>query len=130
MSVPKQINSDKAPGAVGPYSQALACDGLIFTSGQLPIDPAVKAMPEDVKEQTAVALTNLRNVLQAGGSDLDKVLKTTVYLADIQDFPLVNEVYATFFSQPYPARSCFAVKDLPLGAKVEIEAVALGPVCK
>lgn len=125
MATPKLINSDKAPGAVGPYSQALAGANLIFTSGQLPIDPATKAMPEGVKEQAAVALTNLRNVLRAGGADLDKVLKTTVYLVDIKDFPVVNEVYATFFAQPFPARSCFAVKELPLGAKVEIEAVAL-----
>jgi 2-iminobutanoate/2-iminopropanoate deaminase len=126
MNMPKLINSDKAPGAVGPYSQALAGANLIFTSGQLPIDPATKALPEDIREQTTAALTNLRNVLEAGGSDLGKVLKTTVYLADIKDFPAVNEIYATFFGQPFPARSCFAVKDLPLGAKVEIEAVALG----
>lgn len=125
MNTPQRINSDKAPGAVGPYSQALAGANLIFTSGQLPIDPATKAMPEDIKEQAAMALTNLRHVLQAGGSDLGKVLKTTVYLADIKDFPAVNEVYASFFDQPFPARSCFAVKDLPLGARVEIEAVAL-----
>lgn len=126
MTTLKQITSDKAPGAVGPYSQALAAANLIFTSGQLPIEYVSKAMPEDIKEQAAVSLTNLRNVLQAGGSDLSKVLKTTVYLTDIKDFPAVNEVYAEFFGQPFPARSCFAVKELPLGAKVEIEAVALG----
>jgi 2-iminobutanoate/2-iminopropanoate deaminase len=122
---PKRINSDKAPGAVGAYSQAMSGGNFIFTSGQLPIDPATKVMPEDIKEQAALALKNLRNILQAGGSDLADVLKTTVYLADIKDFPAVNEVYATFFSQPFPARSCFAVKELPLGAKIEIEAVAL-----
>jgi 2-iminobutanoate/2-iminopropanoate deaminase len=122
---PKRINSDKAPDAVGAYSQAMSGNGLIFTSGQLPIDPATKAMPEDVREQAALALANLRSILQAGGSDFAQVLKTTVYLADIKDFPAVNEVYATFFSQPFPARSCFAVKELPLGARVEIEAVAL-----
>lgn len=126
MATPKLINSDKAPGAVGPYSQALAGENLIFTSGQLPIDAETKAMPDDIREQAKAALTNLQNVLQAGGSDLDKVLKTTVFLVDIKDFPAVNEVYASFFGQPYPARSCFAVKELPLGAKVEIEAVALG----
>lgn len=125
MSIPKLINSDKAPGAVGPYSQALAGAGLIYTSGQLPIDPKTKAIPEDVSTQTATALENLKSVLKAGGSDLGKVLKTTVYLADINDFPAVNEVYAEYFSQPFPARSCFAVKDLPLGARIEIEAVAL-----
>lgn len=125
MNQPKQIVSDKAPGAVGPYSQALAGGGLVFASGQLPIDPTTKAMPEDIKEQATLSLANLKNVLEAGGSNLGKVLKTTVYLADIKDFPAVNEVYSAFFKQPYPARSCFAVKELPLGAKVEIEAIAL-----
>jgi 2-iminobutanoate/2-iminopropanoate deaminase len=120
------ITSDKLPGAVGPYSHGLKANGLIFTSGQLPVDPTSRAMPGDIKEQATLSLTNLRNVLQAAGSDLSKVLKTTVFLTDIKDFPAVNEVYASFFSQPYPARSCFAVKELPLGAKVEIEAVALG----
>ena len=122
---PKRIDSDKAPGAVGAYSQGMSGGNFLFTSGQLPIDPGTKAMPEDIREQAALALTNLRNILLAGGSDLAKVLKTTVYLADIKDFSAVNEIYATFFSQPFPARSCFAVKELPLGAKVEIEAVAL-----
>ena len=125
MSVPKLIESDKAPSAVGAYSQALAGAGLIFTSGQLPIDPKTKAMPEDIKAQATMALENLKNVLLAGGSDLGKVMKTTVYLADIKDFPAVNEVYATFFGKPFPARSCFAVRDLPLGARIEVEAVAL-----
>lgn len=125
MNQPKQIVSDKAPGAVGPYSQALAGAGLVFASGQLPIDPTTKAMPEDIKEQATLSLTNLKNVLEAGGASLGNVLKTTVYLADIKDFPAVNEVYSAFFKQPYPARSCFAVKELPLGAKVEIEAIAL-----
>ncbi|MDR1677536.1 MAG: RidA family protein [Deltaproteobacteria bacterium] len=125
MSNPTIVSSDKLPGAVGPYSHGLKGAGLIFTSGQLPIDPATKTMPDDIKEQTKNSLTNLSNVLLAGGSGLDKVMKTTVYLADIKDFPAVNEVYATFFKEPFPARSCFAVKELPLGAKIEIEAVAL-----
>lgn len=126
MTTPKLIESDKAPSAVGAYSQALAGAGLIFTSGQLPIDPKTKAMPEDIKAQAATALENLKNVLEAGGSDLSRVLKTTVYLADIKDFPAVNEVYAQYFGKPFPARSCFAVRDLPLGAGIEVEAVALG----
>jgi 2-iminobutanoate/2-iminopropanoate deaminase len=119
------ITSDKLPGAVGPYSHGLQGGGLIFTSGQLPVDPETRAMPEDIKKQATLSLTNLKNVLLAAGSDLDKVMKTTVYLADIKDFPAVNEVYSTFFNEPFPARSCFAVKELPLGAKVEIEAIAL-----
>ncbi|MDR1658479.1 MAG: Rid family detoxifying hydrolase [Deltaproteobacteria bacterium] len=125
MSNPVSVTSDKLPGAVGPYSHALVGGGFIFTSGQLPVDPATRAMPDDIKEQAALSLTNLKNVLAAGGSSLGQVMKTTVYLTDIKDFPAVNEVYATFFQQPYPARSCFAVKELPLGAKIEIEAVAL-----
>ncbi|MDR1945551.1 MAG: RidA family protein [Desulfovibrio sp.] len=119
------VESDKAPGAVGPYSQALRGDGLIFVSGQIPLDPAGKSMPDDVATQAKQSLNNVRAVLRAAGSDLDKVLKSTVFLADIKDFPVVNEVYASFFQKPFPARSCVAVKDLPLGAKVEIEVIAL-----
>jgi 2-iminobutanoate/2-iminopropanoate deaminase len=118
------IVTDKAPGAVGPYSQAVAAGNFIFTSGQLPVDPVTGSMPDDVKAQTAVCLGNIRNILEAAGSSPDKVVKAVVYLADIKDFPLVNEVYAGFFKKPFPARSCFAVNDLPLGAKVEIEVVA------
>lgn len=126
MSALTVIDTDKAPGAVGPYSQAIKAGGFVFTSGQLPIDPVTKAMPEGIKEQTATSLANVKSILEAAGSGLDKVVKTTVYLADIKDFPLVNEVYGATFGQPFPARSCFAVKDLPLGAKVEIEVVAVG----
>ena len=126
MNAPKLIESDKAPSAVGAYSQALAGAGLIFTSGQLPIDPKTKAMPDDIREQAATALENVKNVLEAGGSSLSRVMKTTVYLTDIKDFPAVNEVYAQYFGKPFPARSCFAVRDLPLGAGIEVEAVALG----
>ena len=124
MSKPERIDTDKAPGAVGPYSQAMATAGLVYTSGQLGIDPATKAMPEGVREQATLCLDNVKAVLEAAGSGLDQVLKATVFLTDMGDFAVVNEVYAGFFSQPYPARSCFAVKALPLGAKVEIEVVA------
>ncbi|MDR1490703.1 MAG: RidA family protein [Desulfovibrio sp.] len=119
------VESPEAPAAVGPYSHALAAGGLLFTSGQIPLDAQSKTMPDGIREQAEKALENLGHVLRAGGSDFSRVLKTTVYLADMKDFAVVNEVYASFFSRPYPARSCFAVKDLPLGAKVEIEAVAL-----
>jgi len=125
MSTPKRIDTDKAPAAVGPYSQALAGAGLVYTSGQLPINPATKTMPDDIKEQAAMSLNNVKAILEEAGSGLDKVLKVTVFLADIADFSAVNEVYKTYFKEPFPARSCFAVKDLPLGAKVEIEVVAL-----
>ena len=120
----RQIETDKAPGAVGPYSQAIAVGDLVFVSGSLGIDPATKAMSGDVREQAVQALTNLRGILEAAGSGTSKVVKATVFLTDINDFAAVNEVYATFFSKPFPARSCFAVAALPLGAKVEIEVVA------
>jgi 2-iminobutanoate/2-iminopropanoate deaminase len=119
------VESDRAPGAVGPYSQALRGGGLIFVSGQIPVDPVNKSMPETAAEQAKQSLNNVRAVLAAAGSDLDRVLKCTVFLTDIKDFPAVNAVYAAFFTKPYPARSCLAVKELPLGAKVEIEVVAL-----
>ena len=124
MSKIQRIDTPNAPAAVGPYSQAMATDSLVYTSGQLGINPADKAMPEGVREQAALCLNNVKAVLKAAGSGLDKVLKITVFLTDMNDFAAVNEIYADFFSQPYPARSCFAVKTLPLGAKVEIEAVA------
>ncbi len=125
MSKPRKIDTGKAPAAIGPYSQALATDSLVFTSGQLPLNPETKAMPSDIKEQAAQALDNLKAVLEAAGSGLDRVLKVTVYLADINDFAAVNEVYGQYFSAPFPARSCFAVKSLPLAAGLEIEAVAM-----
>lgn len=123
MNKPRLINTDKAPAAVGPYSQALATAGLVFSSGQLPLKDG--AMPEGVEEQAAQCLANVKAVLEEAGSGMDKVLKSTVYLTDISDFAAVNEVYARHFAKPYPARSAFAVKALPLGAKVEIEVVAM-----
>jgi 2-iminobutanoate/2-iminopropanoate deaminase len=120
----KAIATDKAPGAIGPYSQGTETQDLVFTSGQLPIDPATKVMPEDISEQTRQALENVKSVLEAAGCSLKQVFKTTVFLADMADFPKVNEVYATYFSEPFPARSCVLVAALPLGAGVEIEVVA------
>lgn len=121
----EKINTDKAPAAIGPYSQAISNGDLIYTSGQLPIDPATGEFPEGgIVEQTRQSLENLKNILEACGSDLSKVLKTTVYLSDIADFAAMNGVYAEFFKEPYPARSAFAVKQLPKGALVEIECVA------
>ena len=124
MNTITQINTNNAPAAIGPYSQALTNGSLIFTSGQLPLAPGSKAMPDDIKAQATASLANVKAILEEAGSSLGKVLKTTVFLTDMKDFAAVNEVYSTFFSQPYPARSCFAVKELPLGAKVEIEVIA------
>ncbi|MCL1890338.1 MAG: RidA family protein [Desulfovibrionaceae bacterium] len=121
----KAITAAKAPAAIGPYSQGIMAGGFIFTSGQIPLDPASKKMSGDIREQARQALGNVRAILEEAGSGMDRVVKVTVFLADIGDFAVVNEVYAEFFKEPFPARSAFAVKDLPLGARVEIEAVAL-----
>ena len=121
----KQISTVNAPAAIGPYSQATANNGLIFVSGQLPIDPSTGAFPEGgVEVQTRQSLTNIKSILEAAGSGMDKVLKTTVLLADMGDFAAMNGVYAEFFTEPYPARCAFAVKTLPKGALVEIECIA------
>ena len=122
----KAIKTDKAPAAIGPYSQAIdsGC-GLVFVSGQLPIDPSTGAFPEGgVREQTRQSLLNASAILQAAGLGLSDVVKTTVFLADMGDFAAMNEVYASFFTEPFPARSAVAVKTLPKGALVEVECIA------
>jgi 2-iminobutanoate/2-iminopropanoate deaminase len=119
------IRTDAAPAAAGPYSQAIRAGELVFTAGQLGIDPASGELAGDeVEVQAARALANLRAILDAAGSGMDRLVKVTVYLADIADWPAVNEVYAREVPEPFPARSAFAVRDLPKGARVEIEAVA------
>ena len=120
------ISTQNAPAAIGPYSQAVDSGaGLVFVSGQLPIDPSTGAFPEGgVTEQTRQSLLNAQAILQAAGLDLADVVKTTVFLADMGDFAAMNAVYATFFSEPFPARSAVAVKTLPKGALVEIECIA------
>ena len=124
----KSIHTNQAPAAIGPYSQAIEANGMIFASGQIPIDPATGQFVEGgIKEQTRQALTNARNILQAAGTDMENVIKTTVYLSDIHNFAAMNEVYAQFFTEPFPARSAVAVKDLPKGALVEIEVLAIKP---
>ena len=122
----KPVSTSKAPAAIGPYSQAIDSGaGLVFLSGQLPIDPATGSFPEGgVKEQTRQSLLNVQAILDAAGLSLANVVKTTVFLADMGDFAAMNEVYAQFFSEPFPARSAVAVKALPKGALVEIECVA------
>jgi 2-iminobutanoate/2-iminopropanoate deaminase len=119
------ISTDAAPAAAGPYSQAIRAGELVFTAGQIGIDPASGELAgDDVQDQAAQALANLRAILEAAGSGVDRLVKVTVYLADIADWPAVNEVYAREVPEPFPARSAFAVRDLPKGARVEIEAVA------
>ena len=119
------IHTDRAPAAIGPYSQAVKAGNLLFVSGQLPIDPATGAFSgEDIASQTRQSLTNVRSILEEAGYALSDVVKTTVLLADIGDFTAMNAVYAEFFTSNCPARAAFAVKDLPKGAKVEIEVIA------
>ncbi len=119
------LSTTSAPSAIGPYSQGVDTGALVFTSGQLPIDPATGAFPsDDIKEQTRQSLLNVQAVLASAGLTMDNVVKTTVLLADMADFGAMNEVYATFFKDPFPARSAFAVRELPKGARVEIECVA------
>ncbi len=121
----KPIHTEHAPEAIGPYSQAVQAGNLLFVSGQLPIDPATGAFAgEDIASQTRQALTNVENILKAAGYTCADVAKTTVLLADIGDFAAMNAVYGEFFRSSCPARAAFAVKDLPRGALVEIEAIA------
>jgi 2-iminobutanoate/2-iminopropanoate deaminase len=119
------ISSAKAPGAVGPYSQATEAGGLIFVSGQLPIDAQTgEFVPGGIKEQTTQVLKNIGYILEEAGLGFENVLKSTVYLSDIKDFAAMNEVYASFYSEPFPARVAYAVVSLPKGALVEIDVIA------
>lgn len=126
----KEIRTDKAPKAIGPYSQAINYKkeklNVVYTSGQLPINPITGEMPDDIASQTKESLQNVKAVLESADLSMDNVVKTTVYLADMNDFAAMNEVYNKYFSKPYPARSAVAVKTLPKNALVEIEAVAYG----
>ena len=121
----KALSTPNAPAAIGPYSQAIEANGFVYASGQLPIGPATGTFPEGgIAEQTRQSILNAQAILRSAGLDLDRVVKTTVLLADIADFGAMNEVYSQFFSEPFPARSAFAVKALPKGALVEIEMIA------
>ncbi|HKJ65799.1 MAG TPA: RidA family protein [Desulfopila sp.] len=120
----KAIHTDEAPAAVGPYSQAVQYAGLLFTSGQLPLDPETGKMVEgDIAEQAHRVFKNLEAVARSGGTTLSKALKTTVFLSDIGDFQAINEVYKQYFDQPFPSRSAYQVAALPLGAAMEVEAI-------
>ena len=121
----KAIQTDKAPAAIGPYSQAIEVNGFVFASGQIPIDPATGQFAEGgIQAQTRQSLLNAQAILQAAGTDLSHVVKTTVFLSDMANFAAMNEVYTQFFQPPFPARSAVAVRDLPKEALVEIEVVA------
>ena len=120
----KAISTEKAPAAIGPYSQAIESNGMVFVSGQLPIDPETGVFASsDIMGQTRQSLTNMRNILESEGLYLSNVVKTTVFLSDMNNFAAMNEVYSSFFSSPFPARSAVAVKTLPKDALVEIECI-------
>lgn len=118
------IATEKAPGAIGPYSQGYEVNGMIYTSGQIPVDPATGEIPEGIAAQADLSCKNVGAILEAAGSGYDKVVKTTCFLAEIADFAAFNEVYAKYFVSK-PARSCVAVKDLPKGVLCEVEAIAI-----
>ena len=119
------VKTDKAPAALGPYSAGIRAGNFVFTAGQIPVDPATGTMPETIEEQTRQSLTNVKAILEAAGTDMAHVVKTTVFLQDMGDFAAMNGVYAEFFTGDCPARSAVEVARLPKNARVEIEAVAL-----
>jgi len=120
----RNINTEKSPQAIGPYSQGIISGNLIFVSGQIPLDAKGELVSNDIQEQTRQCLKNISHILKEAGSSLAKVVKATIYITDMEDFPRVNEVYAGFFTEPYPARSCVEVSRLPRDVKVEIEVIA------
>ncbi|MGB4664846.1 MAG: RidA family protein [Bacteroidales bacterium] len=121
----KVISTDQAPKAIGPYSQAIECNGLLFISGQIPIDPSTGAIVDgDIKIQTRRVLQNITAILEAAGYQLDDVIKCTVLMADMNDFAAMNEIYGEFFTNNKPARAAFGVVQLPMKAKIEIECIA------
>lgn len=120
----KEIKTTNAPGAIGPYSQAIEVNGLVYTSGQIGIDPATGAIVEGVEAQAHQVCRNLTALLEAAGTSMDNVVKTTVFIKDMNDFGTVNGIYAQYFTEPYPARSCVEVARLPKDVLVEIEVIA------
>ena len=121
----KVIATTAAPGAIGPYSQAIDTGSFLYASGQIPLDPATGAIPEGITAQTRQSLANVCAILDAAGLSVDNVVKTTVFLSDMANFGAMNGVYATVFTEPYPARSAVAVRELPKGVLVEIEVIAV-----
>lgn len=119
----KVISTDKAPSAIGPYSQAIEVNNMVYTSGVIPVDPATGVIPEGVEAQANQAFSNLKNLIEAAGANINQVVKTTVFIKEMNDFAKINEIYATYFEEPYPARSCVEVARLPKDVLLEIEAV-------
>ncbi len=121
----KVINTEKAPAAIGPYSQGIEIQNLVYTSGQLPLNPETKVLETEIKAATKQSLENCKAILEKSGTGFDKVIKTTVFVKDLNDFAAVNEVYGTYFNENPPARSCVQVAKLPMDAPVEIEVIAI-----
>ena len=120
----KKLSTDKAPAAIGPYSQGHKVGEFVFTSGQIPLNPKTGVLATEIKEATKQSLDNVKAILEAGGTSMDNVIKTVVFVKNMDDFAAVNEVYATYFNENPPARSCVAVAKLPMDAVIEIEAIA------
>ena len=119
----KQISTTNAPAAIGPYSQAIISGGLLYCSGQIPVEPATGIVPDGVRAQAEQAFTNLKNLIAAAGASIDNTIKTTVFIKDMNDFAVINEIYAKYFTAPFPARSCVEVARLPKDVLLEVEAV-------
>lgn len=119
----EQISTKNAPAAIGPYSQAIKIGNLLFTSGQIPINPANGEIPEGVEAQAEQALTNVKNLIEASGASIDNVVKTTVFIKDMNDFAAINTIYAKYFTEPFPARSCVEVARLPKDVLLEVETI-------
>ncbi|MBQ7037299.1 MAG: RidA family protein [Clostridia bacterium] len=120
----KEIKTNNAPSAIGPYSQAIVTKNMVFTSGQIPVNPSTGEIPDGIEAQANQVFTNLKNLLEASGTSIDKVVKTTVFIQNMKDFAIVNAVYDTYFKEPYPARSCVEVSRLPKDVLIEVEAIA------
>lgn len=121
----KVISTDKSPAAIGPYSQGLDAGNIVFVSGQIPVNVQTGTMADTIEEQTTQSLNNVKNILAANGLTMANVIKTSVFLSDLNDFAAMNKVYETFFTAPYPTRSCVQVAAIPKGAKIEIECIAV-----
>lgn len=120
----KEIITKKAPMAIGPYSQAIISNNMVFTSGQIPVNPLTGEIPEDVDAQAKQVFENLKNLLEASGSGIEKVVKTTVFIQNMENFAAINKIYEEYFTTPYPARSCVEAAKLPKGVLIEVEAIA------
>lgn len=120
----KEVKTNNAPAAIGPYSQAIISGNTVFASGQIPVNPSNGEIPDGVEAQANQAFTNVKNLLEAAGTSIEKVIKTTVFIQNMDDFGKINEIYASYFTEPFPARSCVEVAKLPKGVLLEVEAIA------